>query len=241
MHVPVQQTCVYVCKENDTARSIAKKMCLSLDELLEHNRSVWPELMPSSRFKKDTHLRLTANGPQASPPLGVTTKTLGVRGADCSEQRERRLKIKREQERERRRRKILERAKGKTSAAGQPTQRRGGHSPLPQSATEKNKEEERGKEKEKATRKDKEDGNGAGLNKEEAKKEKKKDKGQDKGKQGKEKKPTDEGAKEVGKSGGGHGDGGFGQLKNIGARCEVHTARNWWKPLSAQGSSAGGS
>ena len=50
---------------------------------------------------------------------------------------------------------------------------------------EKNKEEERDKEREKATWKEKEDGNGAGLTKDEAKKEKRKDKGKDKGKQGK--------------------------------------------------------
>ena len=120
MHAPVQQTCVYVCKEDDTPRSIAKKMCLSVDEVLEHNRSVWPELMPSSRFKKDTKLLLPPTAPQASPPLGVTAKTLGDAGS--SEERERLLKIKRERERERRRRKILEKAKGKTSAVGQPSQ-----------------------------------------------------------------------------------------------------------------------
>jgi hypothetical protein len=57
----------------------------------------------------------------------VPTKPLGVGGASSSEQRERLLQIKRERERERRRLKILAKAKGKTFAAGQPTQRRGGH------------------------------------------------------------------------------------------------------------------
>ena len=59
--------------------------------------------------------------------LGVPTKPPRVTGASSSEQRERLLKIKRENERERRRLKILEKEKGKTFAAGQPTQRRGGH------------------------------------------------------------------------------------------------------------------
>jgi hypothetical protein len=36
-----------------------------------------------------------------------------------------------------------------------------------------------------------------------------------------EKKGTDEGTKEVGKCGGGVGDGRVGQIKNKGVRCEV--------------------
>ena len=83
MRAPVQQACVqqtqtYVCKENDTPRSIAKKMRIPVDEVLAHNRSVWPELHSSSRFKKNTQLRL----PQAAPLAGgVGCHALGGGGS----------------------------------------------------------------------------------------------------------------------------------------------------------------
>ena len=78
----------YVCeKENETPRTIAKKMSLTVDEVLAHNKHLAAELLPTSRFRNATKIYLPLSAPPAPTPS--YTSNTDLTGASSSTDAER--------------------------------------------------------------------------------------------------------------------------------------------------------